>query len=488
MINTLLFSVCQNGTLFHEDTDTSVPRPTPSPTLSDTNSSSSQEGQSEPTLSSYQQRKDQAKKSRSGTSRRVSEPVNKRGSPSPSMVPNGHRSRGGKRSPQPIVSKSHPHKRATSPKTQSGVYSPMTTRGPNQALPERAYSSSPQLVRKLFNENPPVPVSSSSQVLQTLFANASTSTSSQVPSETLPLQALSLEDIEHQMKSEVPSPIDNKGHSFPLNSSVASNMTNPFLLQPSVFSSNSSGENIAPNGQLIPNQLLLQPSVTTQIQLSVQPPTPHSHTTSSGPIPIPSTHIPHAPKFPSIPSLVHSPGMRAPPISHPTHNHTPQTTVSTKSNTAVIASPAHFETPPKPNVERPVRTSPVPVMSTSSKAGLISPMQFSSVPQKSLSEPATTRVDLIKEEEGEESPSNIGLTKQQLQQALLYLIKVFDHPFIHSTIYSFIYLFYYRMILVSLTHFMTHISKVLLGCHSNHKYHFYTPSSTGHYLYHLKNL
>ena len=435
-----MFSICQNGTLFHEDTDTSgsVPRPTPSPTLSDTNSSSSQEGQSEPTLS-YQQRKDHAKKGRSGTSRRVSEPVNKRGSPSPSMIPNGHRSRGGKRSPQPVVSKNHAHKRATSPKTGSGLYSPVITRGPDQALPERSYSSSPQLVRKLFTENPPVPVSSSSQVLQTLFARASTSTSSQVPSETLPLQVLSLEDIEHQMKSEVPSPIDNKGHPFPLTSSVAPNMTSPFLLQPSVFSSNSSGENIASNGQIAPNQLVLQPLPTNQIQLSVQPPTPHSHTTSSGPIPIPSTHIPHAPKFPSIPSLVHSPGMRAPPISNSTHNHTPETTVSTKSNTTVITSLAHFETPPKPNVDRPVRTSPVPVISTSSKGGLISPMQFSSAPQKSLSEPANTKVDLIKEEEGEESPSNIGLTKQQLQQALLYLIKVFHHsficPFLHPCIH-----------------------------------------------------
>lgn len=432
MISTLLFSFCQNGTLFHEDTDTSesVPRPTPSPTLSDTNSSSSQEGQSEPTFSSYQQRKDHAKKGRSGTSRRVSEPVNKRGSPSPSMIPNGHRPRGGKRSPQPVVSKNHAHKIATSPKTGRGVYSPVTSRGPDQALPERAYSSSPQLVRKLFTENPSVPVSSSSQVLQTLFAQASTSTSSQMPSETIPLQALSLEDIEHQMKSEVLSPIDNKGHPFLLTSSVSSNTTSPFLLQPSVFSSNSSGENIAPNGQLTPNQLVLQPLATTQIQLSVQPPTPHSHTTGSGPIPIPSTHIPHDTKFPSIPSLVHSPGMRALPISNSTHNHTPQTTVSTKTSTTVVASPAHFETPPKPNVERPVRTSPVPVMSTSSKAGLISPMQFSSVPQKSLSEPSNTKVDLIKEEEGEESPSNIGLTKQQLQQALLYLIKVFHYPFI----------------------------------------------------------
>lgn len=389
----------------------------PSP-ISDHNSGSSQDGThsdtqisstpSHSTSLSVQHRKDSARKQRTTSSRRSSEPVsvNNKGkhrrevSPlSHSKVPNGYPSRS--------TGKGGNHRRSP-----NLVSSPEVTR--SRSRQEREHntgdihgldhpvSSSPRLVKRLFKTNSEDSTDSQTSetpdVLQNLFANATSSnsfssTSSRTFSSPSTLKAVSLAEVERQITMEESISTENETN-VPETQVTTSSVNTSVLLHPSMFSSPTPVENIAPNGQSgFENRL--SPVQTSQLQVNVQPPTPDPATIK--------------PIFPSIPPLVNSPGMRAFPISvqNPIPNHSNTTTPGT---VGVVDSTTSDVTHQQRNVEQ-LSVTP-PLLPLSSSSSLMSPMQFSSAPHKSYSEPS----------KGTEE-TDIGLTKLQLQQALLYLIK-----------------------------------------------------------------
>ena len=172
-------------------------------------------------------------------------------------------------------------------------------------------SNSPSLAKKLFQEEHTDYPDQTPAVLHHLFAQASshphislaTSYVNSVPAPPPPplQKVVSLAEIEEQMNSDV---LGDQNVSSVQTSSTADP---PFrLLQPSVFSTSNKIENIPPNGQAIQASSETNTSAYLEVDIQVQPPTPVS--ISNG-VPLLATI------FPSIPSLVHSPGMRSQPIT-----------------------------------------------------------------------------------------------------------------------------------------------------------------------------
>ena len=366
----------------------------PSP-ISDHNSGSSQDGthsdtqiSSTPSHSSslsVQHRKDSARKQRTTSSRRSSEPVsvNNKGkhrrevSPlSHSKVPNGYPSRS--------TSKGSNHRHSP-----NLVSSPEVTR--SRSRQEREHntgdingfdhpvSSSPRLVKRLFKTHSEDSTDSQTletpNVIQNLFANVTSgnsfsSTSSQTFSSPLTLKAVSLAEVERQITMEESISTEYETN-IPETQVTPSSVNTAVLLQPSMFSSPTPVENIAPNGQSgFENRL--SPVQTSQLQVNVQPPTPGPGTIK--------------PIFPSIPPLVNSPGMRAFPI--PVHNPIPNhihSITTTPGTVGVVDSTTSDMTHQQRNVEQ-LSVTP-PLLPLSSSSSLMSPMQFYSAPHKSYSEP-----------------------------------------------------------------------------------------------------
>ena len=267
-----------------------------------------------------------------------------------------------------------PSSRSTSPfsttpqKKHSGV---------SELSPDSGNPDPNQVVRKLFSpdtasgdrEHPPNTSSYTPRTLQTLFSQASTTTGGSVGipqttsasiecSGSLPLNALSLTEIENQMKAEVPSPertatfthFSSTAKTQPATTTGSINHTSSdektqVLLQPSAFVtappntavntqhmttaatmdstySPSKGvrqyQNVTTSGVKIysappVSHSNLQPSTSESVSVLVEPPSPVViRSQSSGTFMSPPAHIP--PSFPAIPPLMHSPGMKAAPI------------------------------------------------------------------------------------------------------------------------------------------------------------------------------
>ena len=234
-----------------------------------------------------------------------------------------------------------------------------------------------QVVRKLFSpdvtsgdrEHTPNASSYTPHTLQTLFSQASNNTGGSVGvpqttsaskecSGSLPLNALSLTEIESQMKAELPSP--EKIATFTHFSSTvknqpatttgsirhtASDERTRVLLQPSAFVT--APPNTSVNTQHVTTAVTMdstyspskhapqyaqnvstpqiysaspashsntQPSTSESVSVLVEPPSPVViRSQSSGTFMSPLAHLP--PSFPAIPPLMHSPGMKAAPIA-----------------------------------------------------------------------------------------------------------------------------------------------------------------------------
>ena len=366
----------------------------PSP-ISDHNSGSSQDGthsdtqiSSTPSQSSslsVQHRKDSARKQRTTSSRRSSEPVsvNNKGkhkrevSPlSHSKVPNGYPSRstckGSNQRHSPNLVSSPEVTRSRS--RQERDHNTGDTNGFDHPV-----SSSPRLVKRLFKTHSEDSTDSQTletpNVLQNLFANATSSNSfSSISSQTFSspstLKAVSLAEVERQITMEESISTEYETN-VPETQVTPSSVNTSVLLHPSMFSSPTPVENIPPNGQSgFENRL--SPVQTSQLQVNVQPPTPDPATIK--------------PIFPCIPPLVNSPGMRAFPISvqNPIPDHTHSIT-TTPGTVGVVDSTTSDVTNQQRNMEQ-LSVTP-PLLPLSSSSSLMSPMQFSSAPHKSYSEP-----------------------------------------------------------------------------------------------------
>ena len=206
-------------------------------------------------------------------------------------------------------------------------------------------------VRRLFSPDTSVEVTSKVQgesaptSLQSIFSqvtSASSTSSNQSVTEhgsVLPLKMISLEQVEKQMVEDVPSPVSlnplalfgGKSSHMVSTSSASTNQSGSLesnqrvLLQPSAFMSNTSSQ---PSG---PNDLTGVNPPVNSVAISVEPPSPmvapdatlyssapgntlkgrHFPKSSAPPQPLVQDQF-----FPPIPPLMHSPGMRAAPVSH----------------------------------------------------------------------------------------------------------------------------------------------------------------------------
>lgn len=284
-------------------------------------------------------------------------------------------------------SKTHPIKDSEKPLKEHNSSLPSSrSTSPFSTTPQKKHSGvselstdsgnpdSNQVVRKLFSpdtasDHPPNASSYTPRTLQTLFSQASTTTGGSVGipqttsasmeySSSLPLNALSLTEIENQMKAEVPSPertatfthISSTAKTQPATTTGSINHTSSdektqVLLQPSAFVtappntavntqhmttavtvdstySPSKGVRQYQNTSISSVQIYsappvshsnVQPSTSESVSVLVEPPSPVViRSQSSGTFMSPLAHIP--PSFPAIPPLMHSPGMRAAPI------------------------------------------------------------------------------------------------------------------------------------------------------------------------------
>lgn len=269
-----------------------------------------------------------------------------------------------------------PNSRSTSPFSTS----PQDTSNPGggtnwNPTPVAAAPSgfSPSIARKLFSPErledeatTPTATCAASlttpSTLETLFSQVSAhGLSSSVGAATsnassskgpLPLQAISLAEIESQLKAEVPSPdAANLSETFILLSKDSSREgsaqeAKQVLLQPSAFSvatsgSSSSSESVSPpcSGR----HTVTSTARPHPVGITVEPPTPvasHSQgllfmATPTAPGPgLSHSHIVTSPPtnpFPPIPPLMHSPGMKAAPIAT-------QASQPTRSKTAPLLS------------------------------------------------------------------------------------------------------------------------------------------------------
>ncbi len=164
------------------------------------------------------------------------------------------------------------------------------------SLPSSSYSHFSQgsgIVRKLFTK-------SNQDQSDSLSQSVNSPSVPTGPPSSVPLRAISLNELEKQMTAEVSTPELNI--SFSLLTTTAANSTSSeheqqnVLLQPSMFASTAA-----------PSPVKAHHVVTQPVSLSVQPPTPimtqHPSLGKQGSL------------FPSIPPLMHSAGMKAPPIS-----------------------------------------------------------------------------------------------------------------------------------------------------------------------------
>lgn len=248
---------------------------------------------------------------------------------------------------------------------QKGLESARTPQGPTLASSPDLSSSSDMVSKKLFSPDPSSVTTYSTRsatvratsptpsTLRTLFSQASTgSTSTFIGSSSFPppLKAISLAEVENQMKVEVPSPesvnpVSLFGSSAKSESGarITSEERQQLLLQPSAFTAvslasleqqalsgthSSSASTVGPSISVSQSSSeisrettpppRLPAAILTAVQpvaISVQPPTPI--VTESYPLSAPSgfiTQVSSPQAFPAIPPLINSPGMRAAPL------------------------------------------------------------------------------------------------------------------------------------------------------------------------------
>lgn len=244
-------------------------------------------------------------------------------------------------------------------------------------LPSRAYSAAAgsstdnPIVRKLFRSQPDPSTSSMSYALQTLLSQAATPKSTprlsssaeglhgvltQQQQQHTPVgpplvSALSLDEIEKQLTEDVPGTDPKTDYGVPKESnktkvSSASSRSGPtVLLQPSAFVSSSSSPTISTIIAVEPPSPVVEPHLTTKPQV-----------------------------FPSIPPLMHSAGMTAPPLTPPlvalppsTHdsssrvqgqtNQSPLKGVASKEH--ISGAPLEFRVPPHHSVSTETATTSV---------------------------------------------------------------------------------------------------------------------------------
>ena len=264
-----------------------------------------------------------------------------------------------------------PSSRSTSPFSTT----PQKKRSDASELSTNSTNPDPnQVVRKLFSpdgtsgdkEHAPNASSYTPHTLQTLFSQASNNTGGSVGvpqmtsarmecSGSLPLNALSLTEIESQMKAELPSPervatftqFSSTAKTQPATTTgsirhTASDRRTRILLQPSAFVT--APPNTSVNTQHVTTAVTMdstskhapqyaqnmstpqiysaspvshsntQPSTSESVSVLVEPPSPVViRSQSSGTFMSPLAHLP--PLFPAIPPLMHSPGMKAAPIA-----------------------------------------------------------------------------------------------------------------------------------------------------------------------------
>ena len=326
------------------------------------------------------------------------------------------------RSSSPLETGKPPQKKAVSSSLNVTSGSPLTV----SAIPPSSLSDhSDNIVRKLFSSEPSSSEHTAVVSLHQISSSISSgphpvsSTSSALASGSpLPLQAISLDEVEKQMKEEAPSPdiaapfslfgsasagVRSNEASLNLSSGLGGEKV---LLQPSVFSTAPpSNPTSSPHGlttlasmpQGTGNNQLQQHFSTAQrqqhghdtapglVSISVQPPTPlplqhhqglpaslslqaqqqQPSLSSSSSHHVPPTTV--ASSFPPIPPLIHAPGMRAAPLTSPptTHNETQQE--ERKENQQTLATSSHANNMPS-NTPNPVSNrhySPPPPSTTS---------------------------------------------------------------------------------------------------------------------------
>ena len=255
-------------------------------------------------------------------------------------------------SPQPSQTSgnSHTHRGVSGSIEKSrSAFSPI--HGSTQAASSNTKpTSSPSLAKKLFAESENtdstthVEMPDTVPALKSLFAKAASFSysSSQAPpppattsgaGKLVLTKAVSLAEIEKQMSMEAPSPTTKSQQVFSMSAgSVVACDSDSSVSSPSSFSSSSSADQhssllqpsmfLSSSASTLPSSLPTSNSMTavsSNIHMTVQPPTP------VGPLPSSShdTRVPAATTitqmFPSIPPLVHSPGMRAAPLSSSKH-------------------------------------------------------------------------------------------------------------------------------------------------------------------------
>ena len=249
---------------------------------------------------------------------------------------------------------------------------------PFSTSPQRTMNSSTsedpslKMARKLFSpdlsgDDLPSQIStllssSTPSTLQTLFSQASIADSgskaslsvSSSSTTLLPLKAISLVEIEKQLKAEVPSPesITFVSKEGPLS---ASQEQLKVLLQPSAFvtvgstgsmtseatvnSSTHSYSTSTPSNRSLPLTHTMDDTPVSSLQpltVSVQPPTPvASHTFPLSALGgMLQSQLASPQSFPPIPPLMHSPGMKAAPVTSQQPQET-DTAVVTTADTAV---------------------------------------------------------------------------------------------------------------------------------------------------------
>lgn len=278
---------------------------------------------------------------------------------------------------------------------------------PNSSRPSdhsRSFDHGSGIVRKLFSQG-----EQNDALSQSLNYPVSYSTPNSVP-----LRAVSLDEVEKQMTAEVTSPDANiipysLLHAKPSISSSDERL----LLQPSMFVSTAAPSPIKAPSEPIPSQT--QPS-----SISIQPPTPNT----SQPLPLGRQEQ----SFPPVPPVMLSAGMKA-PITKQNGKKSSGTLSSDSSH----QTPSQTSGPPLRAVSEPISNSrnpitiqpslsPLPELSTSQprstspiSSTLMSPHQFKGEPTDST-RPSST-ID----------KHSIVLNKEQLLQAFEYLLKNDEH-------------------------------------------------------------
>ena len=186
-----------------------------------------------------------------------------------------------------------------------------------------------RIVKKLFSSEerdiqPSAATTTMSVTLQSIFSQANASSVSysgpqiglphqSMAKRPLPLEAVSLDEIEKQIVAEVPSPeVVNPPMGFNVQTQVGENI----LLQPSVFTSTVSGIQMGVKNTESTSSGSHKATSNGEgmISLTVEPPSPVVAQSQNLASSLGSVLLqPQA--FPSIPPVIHSPGMRAPPIS-----------------------------------------------------------------------------------------------------------------------------------------------------------------------------